>query len=101
MKQINKQKDKPYKTRAKLFILRGIERKKNKMRRKLPLNTKVKFNLAQDLDTGKAIIREIDNDQEDGHLLYKLEVVEGSQADLHRNDKGELWLNDFEVKPIR
>ena len=71
------------------------------MRRKLPINTKVKFNLGQDLDTGKAIIIEIDNDQEDGHLYYRLEVIEGSQSDIHRNDKGELWVNDFEVKPIK
>lgn len=71
------------------------------MRRKLPINTKVSFNLGQDLDIGKAIIREIDNDQEDGHLYYRLEVIEGSQADLHRNEKGELWVNDFEVKPIK
>ena len=70
-------------------------------RRKLPLNTKVKFNIGQGLDTGKAFIKAIDNDSEDKHLYYRLEVIDGSQSDLHRNDKGELWVNDFEVKPIR
>ena len=71
------------------------------MRRKLPVNTKVKFNLGQDLDVGKAIIREIDKDPDDGHLYYRLDVIEGSSADLHRNSDGELWVNDFEVRSIR
>ena len=70
-------------------------------RRKLPINTKVSFNIAQDLDVGKAFIREIYIDPDDKHLHYKLEVIEGSNADLHRNSDGELWVNDFEVKPIR
>ena len=71
------------------------------MRRKLPLNTKVSFNIAQDLDIGVGIIREIYKDPDDKHFHYKLEVVEGSNANMHRNNEGELWVNDFEVKPTR
>ena len=71
------------------------------MRRKLPLNTKVKFNIAQGLDIGIAIIKEHYIDPDDNHLHYRLEVIEGSQADMHRNSDGELWVNDFEVRPIR
>ena len=71
------------------------------MRRKLPLNTKVSFNIAQDLDIGVGIIREIYKDPDDKLLHYKLEVIEGSNADMHRNSKGELWVNDFEVKAVR
>ena len=67
--------------------------------RKLPINIKVKFNIAQDLDIGVAIIRDTYKDPEDGHLYYRLEVIEGN-ATMHRNDKGALWANDFEVKPI-
>ena len=70
-------------------------------RRRLPIGTKVVFNLAQGLDIGKAVITGIDDDKDDGHLYYKLDVIDGSQADLHRNKNGELWVNDFEVKPIR
>ncbi len=67
----------------------------------LPIGTRIEFNIAQGLDVGIAIIKEADIDPDDNHLHYKLEVIEGSQADMHRNDKGELWVNDFEVKPTR
>ena len=70
-------------------------------RRKLPLGTKVKFNIAQDLDVGIVIIKEINIDSDDGHLHYRLEVIEGSFATMHRNpDNYELWVNDFEITPI-
>ena len=71
------------------------------MRRRLPIGTKVKFNIAQGLDVGIAIIKEADIDPDDNHLHYRLEVIEGSQADMHRNSDGELWVNDFEVKAVR
>ena len=71
------------------------------MRRKLPLGTKVSFNLAQDLDIGVGIIREIYIDPDDSHIHYRLEIIEGSNADIHRDSKGELWVNDFEVKAVR
>ena len=71
------------------------------MRRKLPIGTKVEFDIGQGLDTGKAFITNIHKDDEDGHLYYKLNVIEGSQADLHRNEEGELWVNDFEVRAIK
>ena len=71
------------------------------MRKQLPINTKVKFNIAQDLDVGVGIIREIVKDPDDSHLLYRIEVIEGSKADMHRNSNKELWVNDFEVKPVR
>ena len=71
------------------------------MRKQLPINTKVKFNIAQDLDVGVGIIREIVKDPDDNHLLYRLDVIEGSKADIHRNSDGELWVNDFEVRPVR
>ena len=71
------------------------------MRKRLPINTKVKFNIAQGLDVGIAIIKEADIDPDDGHLHYRLEVAEGSRADMHRNHKGELWVNDFELRAVR
>jgi len=70
-------------------------------RKRLPINITVKFDLGQGLDVGIGIIRDSDNDADDGHILYRLTVVEGSQSDLHRNSKDELWVNDFEVKPVK
>lgn len=62
----------------------------------------VEFNIAQGLDKGKAYI--IDNmvEEEDGkeNIYYRLEVIEGSFSNLHRNKIGELWVNSFEVKKI-
>ena len=71
------------------------------MRKQLPINTKVKFNIGNNLDVGVGIIREIVKDPDDNHLLYRLDVIEGSKADIHRNSDKELWVNDFEVKPVR
>jgi hypothetical protein len=73
------------------------------MRRKLPVGTRVKFNLAQGLDVGVARIIDVDIEGEgkNKERYYKLEVLEGSNAEIHRNDKGELWVNDWEVKPVR
>ncbi len=70
-------------------------------RRRLPVGSKVAFDIAQGLDTGKAVIVGREQDEDDGHWLYKLDVIEGSKADLHRDKNGELWVNDFEVRPIR
>jgi hypothetical protein len=70
------------------------------MRKQMPIGTKVIFNIAQGLDTGKALITDIHKDQEDGHLYYQLDVIEGSKSDLHRNGKGELWVNDFEIQAV-
>ena len=69
------------------------------MTQRLPFGTKVKFDIAQGLNVGIAYIDGIDVD--DGHFIYKLENIVGSQSDMHRNKKGELWVNDFEVKAIR
>ena len=65
------------------------------MRKQLPIRTKVKFNIAQGLDTGKAIITGIHKDDEDGHLYYKLNVIEGSKSDLHRNEKVKAFKISF------
>jgi hypothetical protein len=70
-------------------------------RKQLPIGTKVKFDIGQGLDTGKALITDVHKDQEDGHFYYKLDVIEGSNSDLHRDEKGELWVNSFEVKAIK
>jgi hypothetical protein len=66
----------------------------------LKIGTKVKFDIAQGLDIGKAVIIGKDKDTDDGHYNYQLDVYEGSLSNIHRNKKGELWVNDFEVEEI-
>jgi hypothetical protein len=60
----------------------------------LPLNTKVTFDIA-DLDKGEGIITAA---HYDNGWMYRIQVTSGDDCDDHRNAKGELWLNDFEVK---
>ena len=74
-------------------------RRKEEMKKQLSLDIKVLFNIGHGLDTGKAYIREAYSDT-DNYYVYKLEVMEGSFSMLHRNEKGELWVNDFEISLI-
>ena len=71
--------------------------------KELKIGTRVKFNIANELDTGKAIIIAKEQDPDDGHWCYKLDVYEGSHCDIHRvkgKPDGDLWINDFEVEEI-
>ena len=71
------------------------------VRTKLKVGTKVKFNIAQGLDIGIAIIKQAERDVDDSNSFhYKLEVIEGSKAIVHRDFNGDLWVNDFEVEKI-
>lgn len=72
------------------------------MRRRLPIGTKVKFDIAHGLDVGVARIVDVDIEGEGKgrEMRYKLEVTEGSQANLHRNKDGQLWVNDWEVRAL-
>ena len=72
------------------------------MRKKLPKGTRVKFNIAQGMNVGEATIIDTRVENEDGRdcLYYRLDDIVGSQADMHRNQEGELWVNDFEVKAV-
>lgn len=56
--------------------------------------TIVNFNI-DDLDKGEAVIRA--KTVEDNHVLYRIEVISGSFGNMHRNEKHELWVNDYEV----
>jgi len=62
----------------------------------LPPGTLVEFDIGQGLAAGRATILAAEYD--DG-WLYQLEVVAGDQAADHRNEAGELWACDFEVRP--
>ena len=71
------------------------------MRKALPKHSKVKFDIGQGLDTGTAVIKSILKDPDNDCLYYELVVIEGSKANMHRNGDGELWVNAFEVKPVK
>jgi len=66
----------------------------------IPNNTRVRFNICQGLDCGTATIKDVRVDKEDGHLCYRLDDIVGSNCDIHRNNKNELWVNDFEIENI-
>ena len=72
------------------------------MRKKLPTGQRVKFNIAQGMNVGEATIIDSRVENEDGkdYRYYRLDDIEGSQADMHRDETGELWVNDFEVRPV-
>jgi hypothetical protein len=38
--------------------------------------------------------------QYDAGWLYRIDVLRGDRLDAHRNEQGELWVNDFEVTPL-
>jgi len=74
-------------------------RRKENQKKRLSLNIMVLFNIGQGLDTGKAYISDSYLDPDD-FCVYRLEVIEGSFSMLHRNEKGELCVNDFEISLI-
>ena len=63
----------------------------------LPVGTKVRFDIAQGLDTGEAVLRQAEYDE---GWLYLLDVVGGSPANAQRNEEGELWVWEGEVTVI-
>lgn len=48
----------------------------------LPIGTPIRFSIADGLDIGEAIITDAEYD--DG-WLYRIDVTNGSRADMHRN----------------
>jgi phenolic acid decarboxylase len=63
----------------------------------LPPGTLVEFDIGQGLAAGMATILAAEYD--DG-WLYQLDVVAGDHAADHRNEAGELWVCDFEVRAV-
>ncbi len=65
--------------------------------RPLSPGTEVDFDIAQGLAVGKGVIRAAEFD--DGWLC-RIDVGEGNAADAHRNEMGELWVCEFEVRAM-
>lgn len=56
----------------------------------------------QDVGTGTVIERKVvtDNHPDDPDtVLYRMSVIDG-RFDVHRNDLGQLWANEFELRPL-
>lgn len=66
----------------------------------LPVGTRVAINIAQGLSTGTGRILENKQEEEDVCPVYRIELEEGNNMDMHRESNGELWVNEFELKPI-
>ncbi len=63
----------------------------------LPIGALIEFDIAQGHAVGKGIIAAAEWD--DG-WLYRLETLDGNAAAAHRNERGELWACDFEVRGV-
>jgi hypothetical protein len=63
----------------------------------LKIGTPVEIDIAQRLAVAQGVITAADYD--DG-WMYKINITSGDDCREHRNEAGELWVNDFEVKPI-
>lgn len=72
----------------------------SKTQKTIPIGTKIKFNIAQGMDTGEGIIKSsrIEPEYSEETVFYEIEVTKGSKADMHRNEDGALWVIDCEVK---
>ena len=66
----------------------------------LTVGSLVNFNISEGMDVGTAKITDVDTEIEDGQAVrcFRLEVVSGSLASLHRDDNDELWVNESEIK---
>ena len=64
------------------------------MAERIEIGTHVRFDIAQGMATGEAIVLDAEYD---GGWLYLLDVTSGDRADSHRNEQGELWACDFEI----
>ena len=61
----------------------------------LPVGTTVAINIAQGLTIAQGIITAAEYD--DG-WLYRINITGGEDCGAHRNEAGELWVCEFEVR---
>jgi hypothetical protein len=62
----------------------------------LPLGTRVSIDIAQGLAIAEGVVAEACYDD---NWMYRIDITVGDKCNEHRNAAGELWLNDFELKP--
>ncbi len=62
----------------------------------LEVGTPVQIDIAQGLAIAQGVVTAAEYD--DG-WLYRIDVTGGEDCGSHRNEAGELWVCDFEVRP--
>jgi len=70
------------------------------MNKELPKRTRVIFNIAQGLSIGSGIIIDLKKGPEDTCFVYKIDLIEGENMEMHKNKDGEIWVNAFEIKEV-
>ena len=66
----------------------------------LPNGTKVRMDICEGLSTGIGVITGWEKEKEDTCVVYRIDLIEGENMDMHREKDGELWVNAFEIKEV-
>lgn len=64
----------------------------------ITIGTHVAINIDQGLRKAEGVVREFETD--DSGTTYRVDVTSGDQCNEHRTADGELWVCQFEVKPL-
>ena len=64
----------------------------------ITIGTRVAISIDQGLQKAEGVVREVETD--DGGTAYRVDVTSGDQCNEHRTADGELWVCQFEVKPL-
>lgn len=71
-----------------------------KMRKILPKGTKVRIDIENGLSIGIGIIVDHSKEEEDTCVTYKIDLIDGENMNMHRDERGELWINSYDIKEI-
>jgi hypothetical protein len=64
----------------------------------ITIGTRVAISIDQGLQKAEGVVREFETD--DSGTSYRVDVTSGDQCNEHRTADGELWVCQFEVKPL-
>ena len=65
----------------------------------LPNGTKVRMDICEGLSTGIGVITGWEK-EEDTCVVYRIDLIQGENMDMHKEKDGELWVNAFEIKEL-
>ena len=79
--------------------IRGAGRLRRRLdRAHIAIGTRVAVSIDQGLQKAEGIVREVETD--DTGTTYRVDITSGDQCNEHRTADGELWVCQFEVKPL-
>ena len=79
--------------------IRGAGRLRRRLdRAAIAVGTRVAVSIDQGLQRAEGVVRDYYSD--DQGTYYRLDVTSGDQCNEHRTADGELWVCQFEVKPL-